>query len=383
MSALKEDILTSELVTNPADDLDVLVSQYNTCLKSILDIHAPIETITLKPKKNPWYSQEIHILRQNKRAFQRKFKKTRADSDLHNLIQCRDDLKSLIRSTKVNYFSKLINDAQFDQGNLFRRVKSMLNKKNSVPIPENTSETEFCNELNEFFITKIEAIRAEFNDLDNTHCHDFDETAVSQPLRKLEPVTIEKVVTMVSKSASKTCDLDPCPTSVLKLCITELAPTITDIINLSLQSAKVPTALKHATVTPRLKKPTLPTVPKSFRPVSNLPYISKLIEQAVLDQLNTHFDRNNLVETYQSGYKAKHSTETALLYITNNLLQKLDQNEAILIAFLDLSAAFDVVDHRILLDRLNKSQGIEEDALQWIKSYLSGRTQQVRIGESQ
>ena len=143
----------------------------------------------------------------------------------------------------------------------------------------------------------------------------------------------------------------------------------------------MPTELKHATVTPRLKKPTLPPIPKSFRPVSNLPYISKLIEQSVLDQMNFHFEINDPDEPYQFGFKAQHSTETVLLLITNSLLQKLDPNEAILIAFLDLSVAFDVVDHQILLDRLNKSQGIEGEVLLWIKSYLSGCTQQVRIGD--
>ena len=92
--------------------------------------------------------------------------------------------------------------------------------------------------------------------------------------------------------------------------------------------------------------------------------------------------KNDLDEPYQSGYKSHHSTETALIYITNSLLQSMDRNETVAIAFLDLSAAFDVVDHRTLLQRLKASQGIEDTALQWIESYLSERTQQVCIGDA-
>ena len=121
----------------------------------------------------------------------------------------------------------------------------MLVKKNSLPIPDNTSKTEFCNELNDFFITKIEALRAEFNNLDNTQCHNFNETVVLQPLREFRHVTLDQVVTMINKSAPKTCDLDPLPTSILKLCTSELAPIITNIISLPMQSSKMPTDIKN------------------------------------------------------------------------------------------------------------------------------------------
>ena len=103
-----------------------------------------------------------------------------------------------MHSTKTDYLSKMISDAQGDQGKLFRRVKSMPNKKNSLPLPDNISKTVFCNQLNDFFITKIEVIRAEFNKLDNTKCHNFDESVVLQPLSEFKPVTIEQVDKQIS-----------------------------------------------------------------------------------------------------------------------------------------------------------------------------------------
>ena len=106
---------------------------------------------------------------------------------------------------------------------------------------------------------------------------------------------------------------------------------------------------------PRLKKPNLTLEAKNYRPVANLPYIAKLIEKAGLVQLETYFDCNDLDEKFQSAYKSNHSTETALLHIVNSLFLALDKSEIVLMAFLDLSAAFDVVDHDILLQSLKLS----------------------------
>ena len=136
------------------------------------------------------------------------------------------------------HFPKLINNTQCDQGQCDQDKK--------------VSETDYGNEL-KFYMSKNETIRAEFNDLDNDRCHDFDESVVLQHVRKFEPVTIEQVLTIIITSVSKTCDLDPFPTSILKTYTNKLVPTNTNIINLSLQSARMPTELKHAMVMPRIK----------------------------------------------------------------------------------------------------------------------------------
>ena len=125
------------------------------------------------------------------------------------------------------------------------------------------------------------------------------------------------------------------------------------------------------------KKPYLENIPKNYRPVSNLPYLGKLLEKAALEQLHHHFEINNIHEPFQSAYKPMHSTETALIRIMNDMLIDLDNRKVIFLALLDLSAAFDTVDHTILVNRIENSQGVGGNALEWIRSYLTGRSQRV------
>ena len=141
-----------------------------------------------------------------------------------------------------------------------------------------------------------------------------------------------------------------------------------------------PSIFKTALVKPLLKKPSLDHNDlKNYRPVSNLPFLSKVIERIVLLQLNEHLLSNNLLNPLQSAYRPYHSTETALLKIINDLLTAIDNGKITLLTLLDLSAAFDTIDHNILLKRLQHTCGITESALSWFNSYLSERTQIVTI----
>ena len=137
--------------------------------------------------------------------------------------------------------------------------------------------------------------------------------------------------------------------------------------------------MKSAVVKPLLKKPSLDlNVLKHFRPVSNLSFVSKLIQKLVLDQLFRHLDLNNLWHTFQSAYCPKHSTETALLRVLNDLTAS-DSVSISILTLLDLSAAFDTIDHSILLTRLDSTFGIRDLALYIFRSYLEDRTQVVTV----
>ena len=115
----------------------------------------------------------------------------------------------------------------------------------------------------------------------------------------------------------------------------------------------------------------------NLRPVSNLAYISKLIERAVFNQIYDHLVHSGLYSLLRSAYRQYHSTETALLKVANDILMNMNSQRVTLLVLLDLSAAFDTVDHEILLSRLSSSFGIRGMALEWFSLYLSGRSQRI------
>ena len=120
---------------------------------------------------------------------------------------------------------------------------------------------------------------------------------------------------------------------------------------------------------------------KNYRPVSNLVFIGKLIERVVQTRLQHQLVRNNLLSEKNYAYEKSHSTELLLLKEVNDLFKSFDNNLPSVVVLLDLSAAFDTVDHSKLLHILKFEIGIDGTALKWFESFLVGRTQTVKIGD--
>ena len=154
-------------------------------------------------------------------------------------------------------------------------------------------------------------------------------------------------------------------------------------MNTSLPCAEFPKEFKRAFLTLLIKKIILGReILKNYRPVSNLSFLSKLIERIVCVQLVNHLDKNGLYEIFQSAYRQLHSTETALLRVQNDILQAVDSRGGAILVLLDLRAAFDTIDHEKLIRTLYTYCGIEGDPLKWFLSYLKGRVQSVQIGST-
>ena len=131
---------------------------------------------------------------------------------------------------------------------------------------------------------------------------------------------------------------------------------------------------------PIIKKPSLnPEVLKNYRPVSNITFVSKIIEKYALKSLNNYMSNNNLCDPLQSAYKSLHTTETALLKVKGDIMQHLSNRQGVFLVLVDLSAAFDTVNHKILLKRLATDLGVGGTVLKWFESYLTGRTTRVCI----
>jgi hypothetical protein len=194
-------------------------------------------------------------------------------------------------------------------------------------------------------------------------------------------VTENELVQLIQSSAVKSCGLDPVPTDLFRKILDPLLPLLLSIVNGSLLEGKMPDAYKIAQVVPLLKKPSLDKdILKNYRPVSNLPFVSKIIEKAIASRLQLYISQNNLDEPHQSTYRRHHSTETALVLVQNDILCALGERKAVLLVLLDLSAAFDTVDHELIIGII-RSIGICGTALDWFISYLSDRRQFVKVGE--
>ena len=198
-----------------------------------------------------------------------------------------------------------------------------------------------------------------------------------QRLTKWKAVSVEQMATLLKKLSNASCNNDPLPTKLLKDCLQEqLIPIICDIVNYSLESGNFPKQYKTALVKPLFKKKTLDSnVFKNYRPVSNLTFVSKLLEKVVAEQLTDHLRKHDLLETFQNAQKPNHSAETALLRVSNDILRALDNKQGVFFTLLDLSAAFDIIDHGILLLTLKTRLNIKDVDLQWLDSNLSERCQ--------
>ncbi len=194
----------------------------------------------------------------------------------------------------------------------------------------------------------------------------------------LSLTTSEEVSNTIKASKKTNTPLEIFPSRFYPDLLPEILSQLVLLFNSSFSSGLVPDAFKNAIVKPLLKKPNLdPNDPNNYRPISLLPFLSKILERLVHARLLEHMNFIQLDEQFQSGFKNLHSTESALLYVTDKLRMSADKNQISILITLDLSAAFDTIDHSTLLDTLHSHLGISDLALDWFRSYLSNRFQTV------
>ena len=365
-------------------DVDNHMESLNNSLTSLFDKHAPLLTKSIVLRTtSPWYTEELHEAKHFKRKLERKWRKTNLTVD-HDIYrdQCAS-VNKLLKQTRTRFYSEKIESCGRDQKTLFKITKNLMGKS-AEPVLPSSSPEELAQNFSNFFIEKIDGIRNNVSSEreSQTDAVTADEITLTKLNKLLEftPVSQDEVKKIISKSPSKSCELDPLPTWLFKECIEELLPSLTQILNNSLKNAYVPKSFKSSLIRPLIKKPDLDAnVLKNYRPVSNLPYISKILEKVVDARLESHLSSNSLHEVHQSAYRKFHSTETALLKVQNDILNSLDQNDVTILVMLDLSAAFDTIDHTTLLYRLEHHFGIAGKPLEWVTSYLNDRFQTVTI----
>ena len=159
-----------------------------------------------------------------------------------------------------------------------------------------------------------------------------------------------------------------------------IVPILQHIVKLCFTTGDFLISCKSSIVIPLIKKPGLDReMLKKYTPVSNLSFLSKVIEKVISIRILGHILNNNIVDSFQSAYRAGHSCETALLRMSNDIVTTVGKGNGSFLVLLDLSAAFDMIDHNNLFYILEKYVGIGGSALRLIRSYFSDRTQRVHI----
>jgi hypothetical protein len=277
------DLSNSSLVKNPSDDVNCLVDQYDSQLSSLLNSFAPLKEciITLHPP-SPWFTPEIEAEIKKRRKLEKKWRTTHLTVDRDLFITQRNTVKSLIKSYKSKYFSELITEHKSDPKILFSTFERMTFKKGEKSYPPAPSSSQLACSFADFFIKKISNIQRGFQP--NIHCAtNYKPLNVDNPLISFSKVSTEYLQKVVGKIASKSCELDPLPAKILKMSMNCLLPVISKVVNLSLETGKLPTSLKSSVIKPLLKKQGMPTDEfTSFRPISNLKFLSKVIEKWLL-----------------------------------------------------------------------------------------------------
>jgi retron-type reverse transcriptase len=356
---------------------------FDKVLRSTLDVHAPLSQKTVSGKRDaPWYNmtgEDLLIAKRERRRAERALDKNKLTVFKQIYNAAKRAVTNIVHSAKVLYYSARVEECQSSK-QLFGVTNNLLGNKKKSPLPTIYPIVELPQRFLNFFQNKIVMIREK---LDAASLLPSDET--SKPfqgrcLEKFLTIDEETVKQMILQFGAKSCGLDPLPSQLLFESINVLLPHITRFLNDSIASGKFPDSMKQAIVKPLIKKSSLDRNDlKNYRPVSNLSVLSKVLEKIVLQQLNEHLSFNKLMQSHQSAYRSGHSTETALLKIMNDILISLDKRNVSLLTLLDLSAAFDTIDHAILLKRLEMSFGIRGIALSWFESYLSNRSQNVVV----
>ena len=381
VNAFKQDILNSDLGKRTfSDSLEDAVSLYNTVLTELMDQHCPIIKKKIKKNYAPWRDLELRTLRRKRRAAERAWRKGTVSKELY--IDLRNKFDLLDFKKRCEYNKQSLKASSGDTKTLYKKLNRLLGNV-AKDLPTNSDPVKLSEDFKDFFADKVNKIRADIEDEAEDLIPTVDDQippGVTYNLSCFSTITIEEVEKRIKNMSNKFCSLDPIPTFLLKSCSDGLSPLILHIVNSSIRTAEFPAYMKKAVIKPTLKKENADAdCLKNYRPVSNLPAISKLLERVVLDQLNQHLSENDLHCSVQSGYRPHHSCETLLVTMSDDIIREIQADNIVIVVLLDLSAAFDTIDHSILLQKLHDDYNITDEAHKWFKSYLDGRYFSVKV----
>ena len=352
------------------ENVNEAVRIFSEKLTKVLDQMAPVKTFQIRSNFSPWLSEATKELMQERNISQRIASETKKPEDWLKYKILRNKVNNRLKREKVNWQKNKLENCDNDSGKLWKNVLGWLNWASSGAPSQllhdgkiETKPSKLANVMNSFFVQKVKTIQ------NNLSPPKFDPISTVRKLMQnnncqfnLQAVHPDDILKIISSlKNSKSSGVDYIDTSIIKLAKSEILPAITHIVNLSIKHSVFPSFWKTAKVIPILKKGD-PCEPKNYRPVAILPILSKILEKIISQQIIQYLNENDLFHPNHHGFRANHNTTTALIQMYDTWVESVEKGELVGVCMLDMSAAFDVVDHRILLNKM-KVYGFDNTAI--------------------
>lgn len=337
----------------------------------------PLITKTIRNThfSKPYITSEIKNLIKERNKLQRKSLKWPITYG-KQYRKLRNKINQMIQKEKSRYFKTKLEESKSDVRKSWSVINEVLNRKtrdDSYPASALLTPDQF----NEHFINVGPSLSAKITP-PKTSFSSYLPTCTRDTFsfRQCTITEIQNIIISLNDSAP---GYDELPGKIIKSTSNTLSPIITSLCNRSLALGVFPDPLNIAVVRPIYKSGD-DTDLNNYRPISVLNFLSKIFEKVAYTQLMEHLKQNNILSTCQYGFRPLRSTETALQNFVDVVLTAFDENKFTISVFLDLSKAFDTVDHTILLNKL-EHYGVRYTTLKWFKSYITSRMQSVKLNK--
>lgn len=356
-------------------DVNAATEELMLAIKNAADEWAPMTEIKISEKTNyvPWFTKEL----KNTISFRNDLLKDYYYYGLKSLKSrvtfLSNKINHMKRNMKKKYIAEKLREYKDNPKKCWKIINMVTNRtklKESIE-PEDITQDK-ANSYNNYFATIGEKIQQKLNV--NTQAKNFSGLR-GFSFRPETATAINKLIANIRKDAA--IGYDEVGAKLIKDASDVLSPIVADIINIGYETATFPDCMKKATIKALHKKDD-PDEISNYRPISILPTMSKIFERAATNQLVNHLEINKLLSRHQHAYRKGHSTQTCLVEVTNHMYKLIDQKKYVAIASLDLSKAFDSINHTLMLNKLSEL-GLSENTLLWIKSYLENRRQKTKF----
>ena len=377
-----------KILLGGTNDVNEAVSLLTNKVTTILHKMAPIKTFQTTSKYCPWLTEGTKEMIKERNTAQELLSENKNVENFERFKALRNKVTKNLKYDKFKWQKQKLDSCSNDSGKLWKNILGWLNWCSSGSPTKLyhagqivTSPARLAEIMN-YFVNKITAIRQGLpnptEDPLKTLKNIMKDRKSEFSLSCVHPDSVRKII--LGLKNSKSSGVDTIDTYILKLMVDDILPAVTHIVNLSIQQAIFPSLYKKAKVIPLLKKDD-PLEVKNYRPVAILCILSKVIERVIFSQIVEYMNTNDFFHPNHHGFRANHSTSTAMIQMYDTWVQAVDKGELAGVCMLDMSAAFDVVDHGILLNKL-QLYGFYDEVIRWMRDYLTGRTQAVYIDGS-